>query len=275
MTTPAARTILAAPIRRILLVDEIVRPDAVSYRAESTPGHLIHVVQSGEVRQRAEGRLERFRAGHVVWYHESEPVTGRIVRAPWRFITINFEAPELPPPQDDRRVLEAGPQTLALARRLVQEWRDDAAPGLLRALRCTATLTELLLDFLPPDQWPEPMRVYPAHARDAWWRAEKELRLRLSERFPLAALACLAGLSIRTTIRACHAATGTTPARRLKTLRLAQARGLLQHSDLSITEVAQRVGYARVQELSRDVRRAYGCTPRALRARPPDYRALR
>ena len=275
MTMPVARTILAAPIRSILLVDEIVRPDPVHYRAESTPGHLIHIVQTGEVRQRAAGRLERFREGQVVWYHESEPVDGRIVRAPWRFITINFEAPELPPPRDDRRVLAAGPQTLALARRLVQEWRDESAPRLVHALRCTATLTELLLDFLPPDQLPEPGPVYPANARAAWWRVEKVLRLRLRERFQLPAVARLAGLSIRIAIRACQAVTGTTPARRLKSLRLAQARGLLQHSNLSITEVARRVGYARVQELSRDVRRAYGCTPRALRDRAPDYRALR
>ena len=274
MTTRLPQEPLAAPVRRIRLVDEIVRPHAVTFRAESTPGHLLHVVESGEVRQRSEGRPERFHEGQVVWYHESEPVEGRIVRAPWRFITINFEAPELAPPRDERRVLRAGPQTLPLARRLLHEWRDRSRPETARALRCMATLAELLLDCMPLDEIPAPAHVYPANARAIWWRIEKVLRRRLHEPADLAAMARLAGLSVRTTIRACRAATDCTPARRLKELRMAQARGLLQHTDLAIAEIARRVGYTRVQELSRDIRRHYGCTPRALRARGPDYRTL-
>lgn len=265
---------LVIPIRRILLVDEITRPQRVAYRAESTPGHLIHVVVTGQVQQRAEGRPEHFGGGQVVWYHESEPVQGRILRAPWRFITINFEAPELAPPPDHRRVLRAGPRTLTLARRLLATWRNRGLSPAIRALRGTALLAELLLDFAPLDEVPAPGPVYPANARSRWWRVEKLLRLRLGEPWPLARIARLAAMSPRTLNRACQAATGQTPVRRLRELRLIHARGLLQHSDLSITAIAARIGRARVQEFSRDFRQRFGATPRQARRAPPDYQKM-
>lgn len=262
---------LTLPIRRILLVDEIVRPEAIAFRSASTPGHLVHVVESGEVRQRAEGRPERFGSGHVVWYHESEPVEGRVVRAPWRFITINFEAPDLAPPPDHRRVLRAGPRTLALARRLLGAWRETGQPPAERALRCTALLADLLLDFAPLAEVPPPRETYPANARGRWWRVEKQLRLRLDEDWNLTRIARLAGMSTRTLNRACAAATGRTPVQRLREIRLTYARGLLQHSDLAVSEIAARIGRSRVQEFSREFRRQYGETPREARQASPDY----
>lgn len=266
---------LTLPIRRILLVDEIVRLEPIAFRSESTPGHLVHVVASGLVRQRAEGRPERFGGGQVVWYHESEPVEGRVVRAPWRFITINFEAPGLSPPPDHRRVLRAGPRTLALARRLLGVWRDAGQPAAERALRCMALLADLLLDFTPLAELPSTRETYPANARGRWWRVEKQLRLRLEESWDLAQMAALAGMSERTMNRACAAATGRTPVQRLREIRLTYARGLLQHSDLSVSEIATRIGRSRVQEFSREFRRHYGQSPREARRARPDYRDVR
>lgn len=265
---------LLVPIQRIVLVDELVRPRQVEFRAESTPGHLVHVVESGEVMLVAEGRPEAFREGAVVWYHECELIEGRILRAPWRFITINFIAPALAPPPDDRRILPAGPQTLALARRLLALWRERSMPAIERDLRCAATLAELLLDFMPLDETPIAASVYPRNAVELWWRAEKHLRERLDEPADLQTMARLAGLSVRTTIRACKAATGMPPVQRLRELRLTYAHTLLHYSELPVTEVAFRVGYARVQELSRDFKKRFGCNPRDMRKRPPEYRRI-
>ena len=262
------------PIQRLTLVDEIERPQPLDFRSESLPGHLIHVVEAGEVRQVSEGRPERLRAGCVVWYHENEPTEGRILRAPWRFITINFLAPRLAPPPDDQRVLRAGPRTLSLARQLLDLWRNASLPAVERSLRCVATLAELILDFRPLAETPLTAEVYPANARERWWALEKKLRHNLDRPMKLETLARMAGMSARTTIRACRAATGRTPAQRIKDLRLTYAHGLLQHADLPVTEIALQVGYQRVQELSRDIKNRYGVTPRELRRRAPDYRVM-
>jgi len=59
--------------------------------------------------------------------------------------------------------------------------------------------------------------------------------------------------------------------KRLKELRLGHARGLVQHSDLPITEIAFRVGYGRSQEFSRDYHHRFGVSPREDRRQPPSY----
>ena len=265
---------IEVPIERVVLVDEVLRPQAVRFRSASTPQHLIHITLSGEVKQSAGGQIERFRGGDVVWYHEAEPVEGEILQAPWRFITISFTAPGLSPPSDDRRVLRSGPRTIPLAREVLEIWRNRQRPGLERSLLCTARLVDLLLDFAPLTEWPGSGALYPSHGREQWWKAEKLLRLRLDESIDLAEIARLAGMSKRTTNRACKAATGMTPVQRLRELRMTHARGLLQHTDLPVTEVAFRIGYARVQEFSRDFKKRYSQTPREARKAAPDYREL-
>ena len=62
--------------------------------------------------------------------------------------------------------------------------------------------------------------------------------------------------------------------KRVKELRLSYARGLVQHSELSISEIAYRTGYSRVQELSRDYHERFNVTPREERAQAPSYREI-
>lgn len=260
---------LVAPVERLVLVDLIERTVPGPFRAQSLPGHLLHIVIAGEVRQWAEGRAESFGKGSLVWYHEGEPIRGRILRAPWRFITINFRAPAIPPPPDDRRVLRADAEIVRLGRKLLAHWRARASPW-SRQLQCHRTLMDLLHRVMPA----VPLASATEPATGAWWRIEKQLRARLEEPLTLGAIQQVSGLSLRTVIRACHAATGMPPMRRLKEIRLGYARGLVQHSDLSITEIAFRVGYARSQEFSRDYHRRFAITPREDRRCTPSYRGL-
>ncbi|MFZ2639521.1 MAG: AraC family transcriptional regulator [Verrucomicrobiia bacterium] len=264
------KTGLAAPVERLVLVDEVERTQTGPFQSQSLPGHLLHIVISGEVQQWAEGRAEVFGKGAVVWYHENEPVRGRILRAPWRFITINFHAPAIPPPPDDRRVLRAGPAILRQGRHLLAIWRNRELQPLERQLRCHRALIELLQHLLPRAGLQPPLQP----GTKLWWRIEKQLRSRLEDAHTLADIQRSSGFSVRTIIRACKAATGTPPMKRLKEIRLGYAHGLVQHSDLPITEIAFRVGYARSQEFSRDYHHRFGCTPREDRRRPPGYRRL-
>jgi AraC-like DNA-binding protein len=261
---------LAAPVDQLVLVDEMERSQTGLFQSQSLPGHLIHIVTAGSVSQWAEGRAEKFGPGAVVWYHENELIRGKILRAPWRFITINFHAPALPPPSDDRRVLRASAGTLRLGRELLALWRDRALSPLDRQLRCHQTLIELLRRVqrsIGPQNTPQP-------GAQIWWRIEKRLRSRLDEAHTLGTIHQLSGLSVRTLVRACRAATGMPPMKRLREVRLGYAHGLVQHSDLPITEIAFRTGYARSQEFSRDYRKSFGLSPREDRQRSPSYLKL-
>jgi AraC-like DNA-binding protein len=270
MSDPITNKGLAAPVERLVLVDEIERIQTGPFHSQSLPGHLVHIVTAGKVSQWAEGRAETFGPGAVVWYHDNELIRGKILRAPWRFITINFLAPALPPPRDDYRVFRASAVTLRLGHELLALWRDRALSPLERQLNCHRALIELLQRILRSAGLQTP----PQPGAQAWWRIEKRLRARLDETHTLATVHQLSGLSTRTIVRVCRAATGLPPMKRLREMRLGYAHGLLQHSDLPITEIALRIGYARPQEFSRDYRKRFGLSPREDRRRSPSYLQL-
>ena len=255
-------------IRSVGLVDYLERRECRSYRSVSLPGHLLHFVVSGRAQQTAGGIAEDLRPGHAVWYFENEEVEGRIIEAPWCFFTVNFEAPTLSPPPLDQRVCHVPERVFDRMRQLLAVWREEAQPASQRHLRVHTLLLEIIQDVLPPQT--------DTHRIDAptesWWEIEARLRDDLSQPLDLSYLQEHSRLSLRTLIRACHAATGLPPMKRVKQLRLSYARGLLQLTDLSMREIAARIGYGRSQEFSRDYRKHYGCTPSADRRNGPDYR---
>lgn len=258
------------PVERLVLVDEMTRPASGPFVARSLPGHQIQFVLGGRVAQWAEGRYEKLETGVAVWYHESEPITGEILAAPWRFITLNFLAPRLPPPPDDQRVVRCPPAALARARELLKLWREPAPATPERHFQCHILLLSLLLELRPNTC----LRAGSQSEIKIWWAIEKHLRSRIEETVSLKTLASLSRLSLRTLMRACKAATGLPPMKRIKELRLDHARGLVQHSTLSITDIAFRVGYSRSQEFSRDYHKKFGLSPRAHRLQPPDYQTF-
>ena len=77
------------------------------------------------------------------------------------------------------------------------------------------------------------------------------------------------GRSPATVMRACHRAVGVPPLERVRKIRLNMARGLVWMSPLSMSEIAYRLGYSRVQELSRDYRHLWQVTPTEDRKRFP------
>jgi len=98
-------TVGSSPIQNILLAKKIIRDQEEStFTATSLPGHLLHCVIRGRVRQQCNGRSYELRAGSVLWYHEDEWVQGEVLETPWEFYSINFIAPTLPPPPFDARL---------------------------------------------------------------------------------------------------------------------------------------------------------------------------
>jgi AraC-like DNA-binding protein len=254
-------------LKSILLVDRLTREDRGAFVSTSLPGHLLHVVISGRVKQWTAGHLQEIGPGNLVWYHENEPVQGQIREAPWTFYTINFLAPTLAPPPFSNRITSVETSALNTVEQLLALWRDHKAPSTMRHLRCFSLLTELILQALPMES-----RVVCGDASTlVWWEIETELRKDLSQPIDLRYIEKLSGRSRRTINRACYLAVAMSPMRRVKEIRLSYARGLVLHSNLSMTEVAYRVGYGRVQELSRDYHDKFHRSPTEDRRAGPNY----
>jgi len=270
MQGPTFPPIAGPIIQRVALVDRITRPEPDRFRSNSLPGHLLHLVVEGRVRQSSGGRRQHLVPGNVVWYFEDESIRGEILQAPWTFYTVNFEAPTLAPPPEHKRIQHVKLATAGKFEALYDAWRNPRQSDMARHLRVHVLLLGLLLDLLPVART--------EHRLDAptkpWWAIEAKLRGKLDQPIDLPFLQSLSGLSQRSIVEACELATQTTPMKRVKELRLSYARGLVQHSDLSISEIAYRTGYSRVQELSRDYHERFQVTPREERVKDPIYRHI-
>lgn len=105
-------------------------------------------------------------------------------------------------------------------------------------------------------------------------RALDAIRARPAERWTVAKLAKIAGLSRAAFARRFLAEVGAPPLRHLATLRMRRAAELLDATDASLAEVAAVVGYANEFALSRAFRRHLGEPPghfrRRVRAATPE-----
>lgn len=250
-----------SPVESIRLVERFERlVSPYAYQATSLPGHLLHYVVQGEVEQTSNGRRQHLQPGTVIWYHEDEWVEGRVLRPPWVYFSVNFSAPTLAPPDFGAR-LHLNRHDLAQPfAALHTAWREPS--GAARDYTCHARLLDLLAA-LPADTASRPAAT--AGGR-LWWDVETWCRRHISRHLTLTELCAQFHRSPNTLTRACLEAVGQTPMRRLKQIRLSLARGLVHYSELNMTEIAQRIGYARVHEFSRDYRKAHGRPPTADRA---------
>jgi transcriptional regulator GlxA family with amidase domain len=96
---------------------------------------------------------------------------------------------------------------------------------------------------------------------------ERWIRVNRSRSFSMAELAKALGMSTRTLDRRVRLATGRGPARFVQRLRLEHASHLIETSQLSLDEIAGRVGYRDSTTLRRLMRRHLDVNPTEMRRR--------
>lgn len=263
-------TVGSSPIEDVLLVAKFRRDKGFSFETTSLPGHLLQVVISGRVHLEVSGRQYELRRGNLIWFHEDEHQRGQVVDSPWIFYSVNFIAPSLPPPSFETRLLSVDKKVIEQFEGLLSVWSDSAVPQAVREFHVHATLLQLLAKLTTPEQ--QALHMDPK-AR-LWWELETKLRNDLRRPIDLSVMSQISKRSQATIARSCQHAIGMPPLKRLKQVRLSLARGLVWSSHLSLTEIAERVGYARVHEFSRDFRKRFGVSPSYDRSHS-DYDALR
>jgi AraC-like DNA-binding protein len=247
-----------SPIQSVLFAWKIRQMDPnFKFTARSLPGHLLHYVISGRVRQEQSGRWYESGPGTVIWYHEDELVRGGVIQVPWEFYSVNFIAPTIPPPAYDKRVFQGTAEDLAGFEKLFGIMNEASLAAGARTLKVHGAINDLVSGLM--DRQGMPFDVDPRAS--LWWEIESQLRQDLAERVDRDRLVEISGRSMTSIVESCKAAVGVAPMKRIKSIRMSMAWGLLERSGLSVTEISRRVGYARIHEFSRDYRKAYGRAP--------------
>jgi AraC-like DNA-binding protein len=252
----------SSPVEDVVLVDKLHFDMGHRFTAMSLPGHLVHLVLSGSVTQSCNGREYTLREGDIIWYFENEWVEGAVVEAPLVFYTVNFLSSTLIPPPETKRVFKGKfKQARSIFKALYDQWNADIEDPFFRRL-CIHEKMHHLMVFL----YREGGFTYRSGSQSLlWWKIENQFREDITQMVSLDDLASRSKVSSSTILRACREAVGLSPIRRLKQIRLGMACGLLEHSERSITEIAQRVGYSRIHEFSRDFKKEFQVSPREWR----------
>jgi len=105
------------------------------------------------------------------------------------------------------------------------------------------------------------------HGDRAVLKAQEWIHMRDGQSVSLAALATAAGLEKRTLLRRFARATGMTPIKYCRSVRIARAREVLEGGETSQKELAESLGYKDVASFTRAFRKAVGWAPGAYRKR--------
>jgi len=155
----------------------------------------------------------------------------------------------------------------AQIRYLMLTLRDEAdshnAGGLALVEAVTAGLGHLLQRHAGIEA-PRPVRVRGGLAATAKRRVLELIDAALDARLTIETLAAEAGLSPAHFARAFKESLGTAPHQYLLTRRLERARRLLETTGASLSDIAQRTGFADQAHFTRLFKRAFGTTPGAL-----------
>ena len=106
-----------------------------------------------------------------------------------------------------------------------------------------------------------------AHGDRAVLKAQEWVHMRDGRGVSLAALATAAGLERRTLLRRFANATGKSPIKYCRAVRIARARELLEGGDTPQKQIAESIGYKDVASFARIFRNAVGLAPGAYRRR--------
>ena len=178
-----------------------------------------------------------------------------------RLISPSLEAIE--PLRLRRTYAVQSPQIAHLMLTLRDEADSQNAGGLATVEAVTTALGHLLVRHAGVEQ-PRPARICGGLSGAAKRRVLELIDAALDARLTIETLAREAGLSPAHFARAFKETMGRAPHQYLLALRLARARRLLETTQATLSDIAQRAGFADQAHFTRLFKRAFGITPGAL-----------
>jgi len=238
---------MAGPVEFVCGIWKFVHEAGGGSRCRSLPGHLLHLVLEGHYQLRTNKREYAIRPGDVIYYHETEDVEWLGNQERVTFLSVGFSASKLPPLPLDMRVF---PSDGVIRKNFHAFYEASLLSD--RTERNFKVFSALLAVLGHIQEKKHAFSSASEEENSSWWRLEDRLRRERRFRPMLEELAEMAHCSKAGIVRNCRRATGQSPMSRIRQLRMEEAKGLLRFSTLNITQIAEYLGYPRVNEFSRD-----------------------
>lgn len=228
------------------------RPAHFSNHWRSEPGHHLHIIKKGTFKIYWKKRTFQLNPGDLIYYYNSQPYRFTTLQKAGTFYSIAFFAPELTPKHQP--VIALNQKTSSL--RFFEEMQKcQKSQDSIRFNKYFYSLLDLLSEH-------QIIHTNLNDSKSLWWDIEGFVRKHLKEKHSLLKLQTNFRLSKQQLIKTCYDATGLTPAKRIKIIKLNYAQNSLHEKKYTITEIAHQIGYDRVHEFSRDFKKLFNLSPK-------------
>jgi len=242
------------PVETITGVWKFERPPHLQVATRSTPGHLLHYIESGTYTLVTNRRRYEVNAGDCVYYYGSEEVEWHGGSLPVVFYSVGYMS-SLPVLPVTRRVFKVRSEIARIFPEIFNCYQRRNE-GISVHLELYGMLCRLLALIYRSDH-----NTGEKTQSGVWPAIEQEILHQRKFHITVGDLARLSGMSLSTLSKHCIAATGKSPRDRLRDLRISEAKGLLLYSGMSITEIAGQLGYRGIHEFSREFSRTCHVPP--------------
>lgn len=243
------------PVEAVTFISKLERPSGYRSKARSIPGHLLHYIIRGGYTLLMNGREYRINRGDIIYYYETEDVEWKQTQSPVSFYSIGFMAKKLPPLPFEQRKMKAPRGAEKLFREMHRA--SSEKDGFQRTFRLYSLLLNILARiYRPGEAWSPQER-----SGSGWWRVERYVREKKRFRPRLAELAEIAGMSKSGLHRECMKVFNKAPLKRVREIRMEEARGFLRFSAFSVTEIALILGYNAIGEFTREFTKYFNLPP--------------
>lgn len=226
-------------------------------RTHSLPSHLIHLLIEGEYSLTIQGRLYEPKMNEIIYYDQMEEVVWLKNDKPVSFYTLAFSSAFIEPLSIENRVFSS---TKIMQKQFndLDKILKDNSPHL--ELRFYTKALELIHEIFKD----QPL-IKTGLTLNHWMRAEMHLQRNHIYQIKLEELAMALGTSVSTLRKDCHKKYGISPIKRMQKRRMEASKGLLLYTTMSITEIADQLGYERIHEFSREFSKYFKTPPKTYR----------
>jgi len=246
------------PIEYVSGVWKFERTPRKGIKVRSTPDHLLHLVVSGSYLLKNNNRIYEIKPGSVIYYYATEDVEWLESKETVVFYSVAFKSEFIRPLPLESRVFKAVRSTVSAFEKLYGY--SICQDEYVKTMGIYSSLLAILMDIQKYTSVPDSDKQKDKVA-DIWNSVEQKIRTEKKFRVQLNELCEMSHRSRATLIRICRKSTGESPMRRIRSIKMAEANGLLHFSTLNITQISEYLGYPRIHEFSREFKKHFGFPP--------------
>jgi len=230
-------------------------PPYHSTTSDSPPGHTIHYMVEGEYTLILNHKTETIRKGDLVYYAGNEPHQYQGGSQSVIMYSVNFSSPDFPVLSGSGRIFRLPENHTESFRTLYLAFHQPENTQL--SLEAFAVLNGILGKMYEREAVPfRNNSALPWKEIETLIRTERRFRIKTSE------LSSYLGISSSTLYRMCIRETGKSPEKKIKEIRMNEAKKMLQYSGLNISGIAAYLGFPRIHEFSREFSEEIKKSPR-------------